>query len=433
MAGVSLSLLSPFYPSEALSKGVSVTQSGIVMGTAFLATILFTPFCGKYINIMGARKFLLVGAVICGVGNLSFGFLNKVNGSQAFFWSSLAIRIFVALGESGMTPAAYALAGQQVDRKNRGKAISLAESFFGAGTIFGPSLGGFLYELGGFLTPFLVSGLTLLVLAGICLFLLEDKTDQYSSLDSGQSVNWKQILLCPGILISCFGLIFAGSSWSWYAATLEPFLGNEYSLSSSQTGLVFTAFGAAYTIFNPILGYFSDKGMDGLLALIVGNTIIATAFTFLGPIPQLSAISGHLWLTVTSIGFQGVGSAFSYLGSLLYMMKSARDAGLPDTEQVSSMVSSLWVVSDCFGGYLGSMFGSIAYDSIGFKNSTLIEGGFLALTAIMISVFYFVKHTKCSDDQNNKDTENPESEDYQRIEDTENSNIANKDIKYYGT
>ena len=40
----------------------------------------------------------------------------------------------------------------------QGKAISLAESFFGAGTIFGPSLGGFLYELGGFLTPFLVSG-----------------------------------------------------------------------------------------------------------------------------------------------------------------------------------------------------------------------------------------------------------------------------------
>ena len=40
----------------------------------------------------------------------------------------------------------------------QGKAISLAESFFGAGTIFGPSLGGFLYEMGGFQTPFLVAG-----------------------------------------------------------------------------------------------------------------------------------------------------------------------------------------------------------------------------------------------------------------------------------
>ncbi len=41
----------------------------------------------------------------------------------------------------------------------QGKAISLAESCFGAGTIFGPSLGGFLYEAGGFQTPFLVAGI----------------------------------------------------------------------------------------------------------------------------------------------------------------------------------------------------------------------------------------------------------------------------------
>ena len=32
-----------------------------------------------------------------------------------------------------------------------------------------------------------------------------------------------------------------------------------------------------------------------------------------------------------------------------------------------------------------------------------------------------------------QDTENPETEDIQRLEDTKNSNVANKDIKYYGT
>ena len=30
--GISLTLLTPFYPVEALSKGVSVTQSGLVQG-----------------------------------------------------------------------------------------------------------------------------------------------------------------------------------------------------------------------------------------------------------------------------------------------------------------------------------------------------------------------------------------------------------------
>ena len=84
-AGVSLTLLVPFYPSEALAKvrshdkhcntingvsdkfptpcaffhycnslscflfaqGVSVTQTGVVLSTVFVATIVFTPMFGK--------------------------------------------------------------------------------------------------------------------------------------------------------------------------------------------------------------------------------------------------------------------------------------------------------------------------------------------------------------------------------------------------
>ena len=39
-AGLSLALLSPFYPGEALSKGVSVTQSGLVLGSVFITTVI---------------------------------------------------------------------------------------------------------------------------------------------------------------------------------------------------------------------------------------------------------------------------------------------------------------------------------------------------------------------------------------------------------
>ena len=63
----------------------------------------------------------------------------------------------------------------------QGKAISLAEACFGVGTMFGPSLGGFLYEAGGFSLPFWVSGsyvllLLLLLLSLLLLSLLEEKS-----------------------------------------------------------------------------------------------------------------------------------------------------------------------------------------------------------------------------------------------------------------
>ena len=73
--GVSLSLLSPFYSAEALLKGVSVTKSGLVFGSVFVTTVLCTPVIGRYIEVLGARKFLLLGSAICALGNVAFGTL----------------------------------------------------------------------------------------------------------------------------------------------------------------------------------------------------------------------------------------------------------------------------------------------------------------------------------------------------------------------
>ena len=47
ITGLSLTLITPFYPTEALAKGVSVTQTGVVLSTVFIATIVFTPIFGK--------------------------------------------------------------------------------------------------------------------------------------------------------------------------------------------------------------------------------------------------------------------------------------------------------------------------------------------------------------------------------------------------
>merc|ERR1719499_1591885 len=77
-AGVSLSLLAPFYPDEALLKGVTVTQSGIVIGSVYVTTLIFTPLFGKYLELLGARRFLILGSAVVGVGNFVFAFLEEV-------------------------------------------------------------------------------------------------------------------------------------------------------------------------------------------------------------------------------------------------------------------------------------------------------------------------------------------------------------------
>ena len=76
--GVSVSLLSPFYPKEALAKGVSVTCSGVVIGSVFISTVIFTPIAGKYVMVLGTRNTLVYGFVNVALGNISFGFLDHI-------------------------------------------------------------------------------------------------------------------------------------------------------------------------------------------------------------------------------------------------------------------------------------------------------------------------------------------------------------------
>ena len=233
-AGVSLSLLAPFYPGEALTKGVSVTQSGIVLGSVFITTLVFTPIMGRYMGRLGARRFLLAGSTVCALGNLGSGWLDRLNTGTSFFAVSLLVRIITAIGESAIPPAALTLASLQVQKSNEGKAIALCETLLGVGTMFGASVGGILYSQGGFSLPFWVCGGSQLGLLLPCVLFLRDIDRTYISLDTDLETGWGPVLRAPGIPITCFALCLAGTSWSWY----QVFSTLKYPSISFKTSLM---------------------------------------------------------------------------------------------------------------------------------------------------------------------------------------------------
>jgi len=310
-----------------------------------------------------------------------------------FFGLSILGRVFIAVGEAAFNPAAFALAGKQVSPQNQGMAMSLAESFCGVGSMFGPTIGGYLFEIGGFSLPFWACGGLSLLLSVSCIFLMRNAEDAFQeTAEDGKDVTWKEILTAPGVGVSLSALVCAGTAWQWYAPSLEPFLVQTYEVDSFETGLVFMAFGVTYTIFTPIAGFLTDKGVNSIYIIILGNFCILMSFIFLGPIPVLKSVMGsQLAVTVVSIGLQGLGSGATYLGTLLLMMKGATLAGLPDKEQTRGMVSSLWITADCLGGYLGATLGSLAYDHYGFESGTVIMAIIMLLS--VISCCCYVKYS----------------------------------------
>ena len=151
---------------------------------------------------------------ICGLGNLLSGWLSLVEGSQAFFLLSLLLRVVAAVGESAVPPAALTLASFQVDKVHEGKAIAVCETCLGVGTMFGSSIGGLLYGLGGFPLPFWVCGGVQLALLLPCGLLLRDLAPSYTSLEDGAraKVTWLQLLRAPGVVVTCWALLLASTS-----------------------------------------------------------------------------------------------------------------------------------------------------------------------------------------------------------------------------
>ena len=82
--------------------------------------------------------------------------------------------------------------------ENQGKATALAESFFGIGTMFGPSIGGFLFDIGGFPLPFWLFGGFAILIAITCFFVLKDVHEAFQEADTERDVTWSEVLTAPG-------------------------------------------------------------------------------------------------------------------------------------------------------------------------------------------------------------------------------------------
>jgi len=379
--GVSATHLVPIFPSAALSRGVSVSQSGIILGFAFIPVLVFTPFAGKLIGCFGAKKLFTISILINAAQSVGFGFLNYVQDGTAFFWISLSLRILTALAESLVTPTGYILGMQQLSKQNHGKAVSMIESSWGVGMSFGPTLGGALAELGGFKLPFWAVGGALTAIGIGMLFFKSDVSVEM--LDDKRGTSWKQMLSTPGISMHGVSIIFGGVSQAWYMASMEPYLLTEFGLDSVGTGLVLMSYGLTYTLLSPLFGVFMDKGLTPLTAVVVGNITISASYIILGPVPGVQILN-TVPVKVASLILQGIGAACSFIGSLIGIIECSKSGDLPQNEQTTGMATSVWLMGICLGLFLGSSGGSFTYDKFGFSISCMVQAALMALSVVCV-------------------------------------------------
>jgi len=388
-----VSMQAPFFPREAVSKGLEVWHFGLVFGAFEITVFIVSPIIGANLNKIGVKKTLNLGIGAVGLILIGYGCLGLLQDGKVFLGMAFVLRIFEACGNSMFLTGSFSAIAREFPDKVASM-FAMIELFFGIGEIVGPVVGGALYEVGGFTLPFAVMGSILALSSIFIYFVLPDTPQPPSPVNDGEvKPSMKNALSKPGILIALFKVGSAAASLGFLQTTLEPHLHDlKPPLSSFQVGALFMVVGGTYGISLPLWGYLCDSQLtknSPKFVEVLGALLITSGFLVLGPFKYFPF---HKSLATIIIGMtiHGFGLGASVVGGFSDAHKSAIKCGFPDTIDTYGLVSGLWTSVFAFGAFVGPTFGGVLYDAVTFRWAIflIVIGEMLSLISLVCYLVY---------------------------------------------
>ncbi|KAJ4447889.1 hypothetical protein ANN_09898, partial [Periplaneta americana] len=367
---------------QAERKGATATEYGLVFGIFELVVFIISPIYGQHLNRIGP-KFLFNGGIFTtGACAILFGLLDRVDGHYAFIVLSFLIRIIEAMGNAAFLTASFAIIAKEFP-DNVATTFASLETFFGLGLIVGPTVGGALYQVGGYTMPFAVMGSSLFLAAIMTAFVLPEHSEPQEDAEQGTSL--LQVLKIPGVLLAASSIIVTSMSIGFLQATLEPHL-RQFDLSPVILGLMFVINGGTYAITAPCWGWLCDKKLTPKIATVIGCLLIIFGFMLVGPAPFIPG-STILWVCIIGLVSHGLGIAAQLVASFTDALRTSINYGFPNNLETYGLISGLWTSTFALGAFVGPSIAGILYDSVGFRNGTMFVVLLHVLVAVLVLVF----------------------------------------------
>ncbi|CAG7833802.1 unnamed protein product [Allacma fusca] len=386
------SLHAPFYPRVALGKGASLVAAGFVFGLFQLTVFIACLFYGPLLARVGPKRMAMWGILAMAVSSVAFGFVDQIEGAGPFIAFSFLLRIIQANGNAAFITASFAVIAHEFP-ESVAKAISFMETASGMGLIVGPAVGGCLYELGGFVLPFVVTGI-LLVGAGVLTHFWVPSIVLPAEEDVKKEEKPRgmiSLLMIPTVALAGFSILAGSSGIGYLLPTLEPHVHKNFEeLSASFTGIIFIIDGAVYALFSPVWGYLCDNYGNPRIISLIGSVFIFMGFAVIGPIPFFPW-NPILWVTCVGCAIFGLGLGATFVSAFVQALNDAKSHGFPDDVGTYGLVSGLWFSMMSLGCFVGSSAGGTLSEYLGFQHGSyfiLFLQAFVAIWTIIFIVVY---------------------------------------------
>jgi MFS transporter, DHA1 family, solute carrier family 18 (vesicular amine transporter), member 1/2 len=357
-------MIVPILPQYAAEHGASQELIGIMFACYAVAFLVTTPVVGVLSDQVGRKTPMIAGLVGLFASTLLFAFSSDMN-------VLMIARALQGVSAAATWTAGLALVADMFPTESRQMATGIALTGSIAGTLLGPLFGGFLYDFGGYLLPFLVAAGLVLVDGAARLFLLKDPPRNASGERTPiiALARDRSMLIMAGIIV-----VVAGTT-----GMLEPTLPLylvQIGISPAMIGLLFAVVALASLIASP-LSAAVVKRFGRKKTIIVGLAITALLL-------PLAAIAGSFLAEALVMALLGAVLAVGLASVPQEMTEIAERKG----GNSNGAVYALFNVAMSVGMMVGPLAGGLLAGSLGIFPGLAIAGaGMLAYAAVIAISF----------------------------------------------
>jgi len=401
-SSLTVCLFPPFFPKVAELKGVSALGYGLIIGTNCLTAFIVTPFVGKHLKAIGVKfaycSGLFAGGMCCALS----GMLEFFDPGTYFLTLAVAIRIVHAVSNAFNITSSFTYTATEFPN-SIAKVFSLTRAAMNVAQLFGPWLGGILYELSGFYLPFLVLGLIQIGLSLVAMACMpgpdtEEESDDEEGEDDHSSPAGRRKKKKKASVFNMLGIATIWYSFSAFivatvcngflSVNLEPQVIRNFELSPSYVGLLYGLRDGANSLASPVWGFFCDRKVSVKPYLILSSLLVALSFFLL---KGSDVIGFHIDLTmpllILALCLNGMGIGGQQVVGVVDALHEAVDAGYPDDPATQGLVAGLWSSLSGMGRFTSRAGSGYLVDNFGFSVVSAIVCSMQLLVAVVTFVY----------------------------------------------
>ena len=351
----------PVLPDLGRRLGASPTVIGLLFASFGVTLLTVSIPMGAVSDRIGRKAPMVGGLAALAASTLLFAFADSLP------WL-FAARLVQGAADAVTWVVGFALIADLYGDDERGRMAGIVMSGTSVAIMIGPSLGGWLYELGGIRLPFLfVTALSAAAAAGF-LWL------RIPAMHATRNIVPIRVVLGTPAIASCaIAVIVVAATLSMLEPVLALHLATRLGVGPARVGLVFGVAAVATMILNPIYGRLADRYGARRLTM-VGLMLEASVLPFL---PLMWSYESAVGLSVLHASM----AALAITPSLAYMGEATSEAGIGSFGVSYGLYNMAWGAGLLGGPELGGFL----FERIGFARLALVWAPVIVAVTLLLA------------------------------------------------